>query len=82
MFVRQLPLAFLFLFILLCSQAHAVSKLVIADNGAGNDLIEHTLPAVTLAATMNVDYLELRVVMIADYELLAYRDQRNQQQTR
>lgn len=74
MFVRQLPLAFFCLFFLLCSQVYGAHKIVIAENGAGNGLIEHTLPAVALAAGKNVDYLELHVVMTADDELLVYRD--------
>lgn len=73
-FVRHLLMAPLFLFILLCSQVYGATKIVIAENGAGIGLIEHTLPAITLAATRNVDYLELHVVMTADDELLVYRD--------
>ena len=74
MFVRQLPLAFFCLFILLHSEVYGAGKIVIAENGAGNGLIEHTLPAVVLAAGKNVDYLELHVVMTADDELVVYRD--------
>ncbi|MCP4342516.1 MAG: glycerophosphodiester phosphodiesterase [Desulfobulbaceae bacterium] len=74
MFIRQLPLTLLFLFIFLSSQVYGATKIVIAENGAGQGLIEHTLPAVALAATKNVDYLEIHVVMTADDELLVYRD--------
>jgi len=74
MLVRRLPLALVLLFILFCSQVYGVTKIVIAENGAGNDLIEHTLPAIAIAATKNVDYLELHLVMTADDELMVYRD--------
>jgi hypothetical protein len=53
-------------FILLCSQVHTISKIVIADKGAGNDLIEHTLPTVAPVASMSVDYPGLQVVMATE----------------
>ena len=62
------------LLFLLCSQVYGAAKIVIAEKGAGKDLPEDTLPATTLAATWNVDYLELHVVMTADDELLVYRE--------
>ncbi|MGB3209815.1 MAG: glycerophosphodiester phosphodiesterase [Desulforhopalus sp.] len=74
MCIRQLPLFLFCLSILLCNQVNAVTKIVIAENGSGHGLLEHTLPAVTLAAARNVDYLELHVAMTADDELLVYRD--------
>jgi len=54
--------------------AHSSVKTVIATNGAGKGLIEHTLPAITLAATTDVDYIELHVVMTADDQLLVFQD--------
>lgn len=58
----------------LAAQAKAAAKMVIAENGGGKNLIEHSLPAATLAATMGVEYLELHVVMTADDELVVFHD--------
>jgi glycerophosphoryl diester phosphodiesterase len=74
MSVRQLPLVLSCLLLLFPGRVSGATRMVIAENGAGDGLIEHTLPAVTLAAANNVDYLELHVVMTADDELLVYRD--------
>ncbi len=58
----------------LADQARAADKMVIAENGAGKNLIEHSLPAATLAAAMGVEYLELHVVMTADDHLVVFHD--------
>lgn len=74
MFLRPLLTALVCLTLFLHNQVYAKPLVVIAANGAGNRLIEHTLPAVTLAATQDIDFLELHVVMTADDELIVYRD--------
>ena len=56
------------------SSIAAEEKIIIADNGAGGELIEHTLPAVTLAAAEGVDYIELHVVMTSDNQLIVFQD--------
>ena len=61
-------------FITFTGQAMGANKIIIAANGAGRNLIDHTLPAVTLAATKGVEYLELHVVMTADDHLLVFRE--------
>ena len=71
---RHLPTILALLFVLLCGQVYGATKIVIAENGAGKELQEDSLPATTLAAVRNVDYLELHVVMTADDELLVYRE--------
>ncbi|MBU1566488.1 MAG: glycerophosphodiester phosphodiesterase [Proteobacteria bacterium] len=64
-----------FLFTLVSqAQAQATANMVIAINGAGKNLIEHSLPATTLAAAMGVEYLELHVVMTADNQLVVFHD--------
>ncbi len=66
-----------FLVVFLCTladYAHAAAKMVIAESGAGKNLIEHSLPAATLAAAMGVEYLELHVVMTADDHLVVFHD--------
>lgn len=52
----------------------AEEKIIIGANGAGGELIEHTLPAVTLAATEGIDYIELHVVMTSDNQLIVFHD--------
>ncbi len=57
------------------SQAYASAKRIIAERGAaGSSLIEHSLPAATLAAAMGVEYLELHVVMTSDDQLVVFHD--------
>ncbi len=56
------------------NQAQAATKMIIAASGAANNLIEHSLPAATLAAAMGVEYLELHVVMTADNQLIVFHD--------
>ncbi len=56
------------------TSAIAVEKVIIASSGAGKGFIEHTLPAVTLAATGNIDYLELHIVMTSDDQLIVFHD--------
>ena len=71
------PIACTILSLLLClsaASATAGEKIVIATNGAGEQFIEHTLPAVTLAATQDIDYIELHVVMTSDNQLIVFRD--------
>ncbi len=56
------------------NSAIAGEKIIIASNGAGEEFIEHTLPAVALAATKDIDYIELHVVMTSDNQLIVFRD--------
>ncbi len=56
------------------NQAQSATKMIIAASGSGKNLIEHSLPAATLAAAMGVEYLELHVVMTADNQLVVFRD--------
>jgi len=65
---------FLLLFCRPAGSAIAEKKIIIADNGAGAKLIEHTLPAVTLAATEDIDYIELHTVMTSDNQLIVFHD--------
>lgn len=52
----------------------AADKIIIAENGAGRELIEHTLPALTLAIARDVNVIEIHTVMTADNHLIVYRD--------
>ena len=66
-----------FSILLLCWPAtfsSAETKPIIGISGAGKNLIENTLPAVTLAATGDVDYIELHIMMTADNQLIVFRD--------
>ncbi len=56
------------------NQAQSATKMVIAASGSGKNLIEHSLPAATLAAATGVEYLELHVVMTADNQLVVFHD--------
>ncbi len=70
-------IAFSLLTLLFCqptASARTAEKVIIASNGAGEKFIEHTLPAVTFAATRNIDYLELHVVMTSDNQIVVFRD--------
>jgi glycerophosphoryl diester phosphodiesterase len=73
MYLIRICLLAVFLFTL-TGQARATTKMVIAASGAGKNLIEHSLPAATLAAAMGVEYLELHVVMTADDQLVVFHD--------
>ena len=67
----------LFLFVILLlthTNGGATDKMIIAADGGGNDLIENSLPAATLAAALGIEYLQLPVVMTADDQLLVFRD--------
>ncbi len=70
---HQTFLLFSFLFVFTVS-ASAAEKTIIVRNGGGGDLIEHTLPAVVLAATENTPYIELHVGMTSDNQLIVFRD--------
>ncbi len=61
-------------FCTLAKHSPAADKMVVAASGAGKNLIEHSLPAATLAAATGVDYLELHVVMTADDHLVVFHD--------
>jgi glycerophosphoryl diester phosphodiesterase len=52
----------------------AAEKMIIAAKGAGQDLLDHSLPALTLAVANGVEYLELQVTMTADDALIVYGD--------
>jgi glycerophosphoryl diester phosphodiesterase len=72
---RQIACTLLSLLLcLFAASAPAGEKIVIATNGAGEQFIEHTLPAVTLAATQDIDYIELHAVMTSDNQLIVFRD--------
>ncbi len=61
----------LLLFILLpVHQAQA--KLVIAQGGAAGHLMEHTLPAVTLAIAMDADIIKMDLVLSRDNEVIVF----------
>jgi glycerophosphoryl diester phosphodiesterase len=62
------------LVLLLITPGHGAVRIIIAENGGGEGLIEHTLPALTLAAAQGVDYLEVSVVATADSELVVLND--------
>lgn len=68
----------IFTLVLLCSMTLSPvagnTTIVIAEKGGGRDLVENTLPAITLAAAMDVDYLGLQVVMTADNTMVLYGD--------
>lgn len=71
---KKRTLFFIIFIVFFTSPASSAEKTVIASNGASKGLIEHTLTAVTLAATTDLDYLELHVVMTADNQLIVFRD--------
>ncbi len=73
MYLTRISILLVF-FCALAGQARAAAKMVIAENGAGKNLIEHSLPAATLAAATGVEYLELHVVMTADDQLVVFHD--------
>ncbi len=62
------------LFCLPASSARAGEKIIIAGNGAGEEFIEHTLPAVTLAIARDIDFIELHVVMTSDHQPVVFHD--------
>jgi len=66
-----------FLIIIFCRPAtvsSAAAKVIIAEDGGGRELIEDTLPALTLAAAGGADYIELHVMMTSDNELILFQD--------
>ena len=73
MIFRSYLLSFLLL-ISLAGSLCATEKIIIAENGGGNEFLEHTLVGITLTATKNVDFLELHVVMTADDQLIVFQD--------
>jgi glycerophosphoryl diester phosphodiesterase len=56
------------------TSVYAGDKIVIARNGAGFELVENSLPALTLAASQGVDTVELPVNCTADGQLIVFRD--------
>ncbi len=75
----SLKVTFLIVFFLLLSAlqttaATARELIIIGDNGAGEQLVKHSLPAVTLAASGDIDYIALPVVMTADNQLIVFRE--------
>lgn len=52
----------------------AAEKIIIVRNGGGSELIEHTLPALVLAAAEKSPYIELHVGMTSDNQLIVFRD--------
>ncbi|MCP3887941.1 MAG: glycerophosphodiester phosphodiesterase [Desulfobulbaceae bacterium] len=74
MSARNVVITIVFFFFLPPFTASAQQKIIIAENGAGAQLIENTLAATTLAMAQGVEYLELPVVMSADNQLILYDD--------
>ncbi len=62
------------LFLLSAATARAGEKIIIAGNGAGEEFMEHSLPALTLAVAGGVDFLELHVVMTSDNQPVVFHD--------
>lgn len=62
------------LYFALVGHAQAEAKIIVAERGAGKYLVEHSLPAATLAAARRVDFIELHVVMTADAQLVVFHD--------
>ena len=63
----------LFLSITLCSPLSASQpKLVIAQGGAAEHLMEHNLPSVTLAAAMGADMIKIDLVLTSDNEVIVF----------
>jgi len=52
----------------------AAEKMIIAAKGAGRGLLDHSLPALTLAVANGAEYLELQVTMTADDALIVFGD--------
>jgi glycerophosphoryl diester phosphodiesterase len=50
----------------------AQEKMVIAQGGAAGYLMEHTLPAVTLAIAMDADIIKIDLVLSRDYEVIVF----------
>lgn len=71
---RFLVLSVSFFLINLSSISYGNEKLVIAKNGAGQDLIEHTLPSIAIAVSKGVKVLELHVNVTSDGELILFKD--------
>lgn len=69
---HHLIVFFILLFCLLPFSTTAKELIIIGDNRVKKQLVEHTLPAVTLAATGDVDYINLPVVMTADNQLIIF----------
>lgn len=65
---------FILLYCLPPNPVTAQELVIIGDYGVEKQLVEHTLPAVTLAATRGVDYVELPVMMTADSQLVVFRE--------
>ncbi len=62
----------LILLAFICSPNELAAKLVIAEGGASGYLMEHNLPSLALAASMNADIIKLDLVMTADNEIIVY----------
>ncbi len=61
---------FLLFLSLVLSPTLATAKLVIAQGGASGYLMEHNLPAVTMAVMMNADIIKIDTVLSADNEVI------------
>ena len=64
----------LLFFLTFAVRVEARDKMIIAESGGGKNIIDHSLPAATLAVAMGVEYLELQVVMTADDQLIVFHD--------
>jgi len=52
----------------------AAPRIIIAKDGAGHDFIENTLTALPLAVADKVEFIELRVVLTHDDQLIVFND--------
>lgn len=59
---------------LVTSPGLAAEKMIVAAKGSGRGLLDHSLPALTLAVANGVEYLELQVAMTADDALIVFGD--------
>ncbi len=69
--VRNSKLILLLLAFTFCP-FQAQAKLVIAQGGAAGYLMEHTLPAVTLAVAMDADIIKIDLVLSRDNEVIVF----------
>lgn len=63
------------LILILPPKIFAAAKIVIAKDGAGQQFIENTLIGLPLAVADRVEFIELRVLLTHDDQLIVFRDQ-------
>lgn len=64
--------AFLILLAYVLSPISATAKLVIAQGGSSGYLMEHTLPSVAMAVTMDADIIKIDTILTADSEVIVH----------